>query len=806
MKWWQPKAVVALILSLAFSLVAWADPAAELSMAEQSKRLLYLHQVLPEVFVSGGGWFVDPMKVIENEHKFMQWYHSPEAQALIHSETPPTLPQKKIKALIQTAENVNAPQIGETGVQSLRHSFDSLGVHYATNSQINHKILELVHALNGQSSQGLITGMIQSLRPDLKATAFKLPAEEKMKFLFEHITDEQLKAGFRTNIYKPEEITVLHLRQDVHRIQQLEQSIAVMALYQEWKQKGGGVAGYEALIEFKPTQNPSGLSALETEQKVDAKDVKKIKETVQSLAQSFLKPHLVQGVKQVMTTKSSFTMELLPPSLAMFRGSLNGDCFTTYAYGYTYAPSERTYIVRDSDGKLLMTVYAMDVKVGGKRSLLLHDMGSSTVNAQKGAEVFQAFYAAKEALGYEQIILGAKGMHHGNFRSTASQAAQPAEQQNIEFFDTKSRGAIGDALVKITGDSYSKGHDMPDSHKSGSVFVPKADLPEKVAVEVTAASFPEFHHKPLSLIEKRNLVLEFLGRGQPKIASVFLGLADSEAIHTFSRSMNNDQRLPLAEYYADVKAKTEAIGLGWDDGVMKENPAAFMRGYLRAPDVWHGISDARSKIAIEYVATLIRQDTNNPDAFSFWQAHPEISATPALEKLFRGFLKDNYQSLQKAKQLARYYQNQPLSAAMIENLYQVFTFQYGSSYGGFAADVLATVKHTPTPEQVTFIQKALQGGLKQNVIKILIAREESWHPLIIQDLQNMTADPWIGQAVQTVLAKHQEFLARMPVICRSAQSQVVAVARLLPGLPQLVKSLMATKAAPRKLRQALVSE
>jgi hypothetical protein len=144
---------------------------------------------------------------------------------------------------------------------------------------------------------------------------------------------------------------------------------------------------------------------------------------------------------------------------------------------------------------------------------------------------------------------------------------------------------------------------------------------------------------------------------------------------------------------------------------------------------------------------------------------------PAFEKLFRSTLKDNAISLEKARRLSSYFRGQPLSASLQEALYQVFDFQNYRSTSGFASELLMTVPHTPSTEQLAKIRAVLVSGndpyKMASVLNLVAARPEMWQPSLIKDLMGLRH---MGRQVENILTKYDELQASMVRRCSSAHS------------------------------------
>ncbi len=689
--------------------------------------VLYLRSILREAFRNDKTWYVDPVLVITREQKFLRWLNQPEVKQAYERELPYRNPMKKIQVQIETAQLIAANTVSDEGIHFLRAHFTDFERDKSLNSEgIHHELQGLINSLKGQSSAGFTTGLIQSLPAELKAAAFKLPAEEKLNFLLKNLTDEQLRTNFRTNVYKPEELSVSMMASEIDRITATEEKIALLALYRDWQGHGATEAAFNELADIKPVageaQGPQ----------------------IQKLASAKLRNFIQQTKTPEWSTKEKISIREISPNLGLFRGCLNGDCFTSYAYGFAYSPAEKTFLVSDEEGQLMTSVYATEVRVGRKKTLYVHEMGSASVSPLYGPVIMRALYAAKEQLGYSQIVFGEKGMHHGAFKTEIMNSAQETERVALTYIDPIFRNLIGDELVRETDSTYSKAHDIPSAHPFGRVYIPTQVEDYRIVTNTVSYKEPKFAEQVVSLEEKTSFILETLSRGQDQLAQAVYLSIDKDltklselkaAINNIA--VNNTQSKPIHEFYENIKTQMIKAHLSWNDFTIKRYQADFATGHLNAPDAWQGPDSPVTKTTVELFSAKAKNNPSDPLLGRYYITHPEIFTTVSMEKVFRSFLKDNRNSLGKAVVLGKYYQKAQVSSATLDALYSALNFQDVYQISQVILQVLRSTHHTPSPQQLNLVLSALEGSQYSRtvVLNVLEAKPEIVNAQLLQKLR-----------------------------------------------------------------------
>jgi hypothetical protein len=757
-----------ILFSLAFNQGVGADTAdgslklpVDVSSSQgMASYLLYLRKYIPEIFESGGSWFVDPIKVIQNQNQFLSRLNQPEKLQIFRAEQAATLPVAPIRidAHLVVPVQGHISQFTQTMFQRLLTEFarlDKVGpANENLNSQLSQQIVSLVQKSHGLTSMGLLTGLIQSLPGEKKAEAFRLPPEQKKAFVLAHLTDADVAKSFRSTVYSGDQLRLSFLAPELQRLETTEKQVAFLALYQEWNRLGRNSDSLQDLVSYKATSEDSGLRSIE--HTLDEKESRRIKEFVQTQVQNLIKPELEKHEILNWEKMETFTIETLPADMAAFRGSLNGDCFTTYAFGYAYSPAERTFLIKDHQGKFLMTVYAIEVQVNGERALYIHDMGSSNTNEKYGSLVARAFDAAKVQLGVQHIVIGSKGMHHSRFKTSIVNESLNTELQPVQFLDPQSRELIGDLLVSMTNNPYSKGHDLPKSHPTVRIYTPKADLGNRVEVTVSALPDKNLGHENYSSEQIRNILLDLKNRGQDEIANLlFQGLVPG-AGHSFDVDLKNREGLTVQEYLLRLQNQITAAGFPWDPSLFKTHGHFFAEGYLNAPDIWQGPESAVSKQTADFVTSLLSGTINNPVAIKALTQHPEIAATPQIDKLLRSTIKDNPMSLIKFISLTAHFHGVRISDATLAAVQSSFHFQ---NFKMISEGAFAFVAHSGRPlsaESQQFLNEYIKtASPTPQLIEVVRAYKELWTPSTTEKLlewKNHGAN--VDTLIQTIRQQH----------------------------------------------------
>lgn len=742
-------------LNLGYSNDVRNYPPALESGDEVLQYVAYIRRVLPEVFQPGGAYHVDPLVVVQREQALLKVLHSNEVQAVYQAELPKQRhPYQKLEVTIHESELETQTKVSASGAESLKHSFAELAHRYPNAASLDNVIVKLFQS-TGLGSQGLLTGLIQCLPPEFKATAFKLAPEEKLEYVRQHLSDQDLRAKFRTTVYKPEEIRASHLLNEYRRLEEVERSLGRMALYREWTRAGATEEALSRLGTWTSENVQSSIHGLA----LDAKDGKRLRELVQNATQAQLKVVTEDVQGSAWKPRSTFTIEEVSPNIGIFRGAVNGDCFTAYTYGFCYSPAERTYLVRDENGKLLTAVYATSVDGGGKPSLYIHDLGSSKLSPFLSGDIFKAFYTVREKLGFDQILLTSRNMHFSQFKSAAEAVARDAGTVSITYTDIKTRTKIGDTLVEHIGRTphgadYPKRYDLPGANQKARIFVPKANDKERVDVQTTQFHEPVFSARALSDAERTDLILDLLARDQSELAqSAFKGDVAPEAragaATEIKAALLNLERRPVQDYLKHLAQVLASHGLHSDASVSSGKAQFLAQGYLMAPDCWQGPNSAVSRQTLEFITQLANENPADHLITTVTKEHPEIVRSTAFEKLFRSFMKDNAMSMAKAKGLMPCFNVYPqLTPAIQELLFNALEFKFSQQPPQFIISALIKAKVEPTEPQLEILARGMEKQMaRMSLLDLIDNSPATWKEPLLKKLSRYVDDPFAGDRI-----------------------------------------------------------
>lgn len=724
----------------------------------------YIRRVIPEVFQPGGDYYVDPLAVVKREQALLKVLHSKEVQPVYQAELPKQRhPYQKLEVTIHESVPAIETRLNAQGAETLQKTFAALAHQYPDSKALDRAMVELFRS-TGLGSQGLLTGLIQSLPADAKATAFKLPSEEKLEYVKQHLTNEDLKAKFRTTVYKPEEITVPHLLGEYQRLEDAEKKLGKMAMFREWRKAGASSKTSEDALSKLAIWNAervqSSLEGLTADGlALDGKDAKRFRDVVQAATHAHLKGATEEVQGFAWRPKSTFTIEEVSPNIGIFRGCMNSDCSTAYAYGYPYSPSERTYLVRDETGKLLTAVYATAVEADGKSGLYIHDLGSPKLSASLSGDIFKAFYSAKDRLGFAHVLLTERDMHHSQFKKSVEAVASDAGKVPLSYSDSQTRNKIGDTLVEHIGPTrygadYPKKYDLPEANQTARVFVPKTNDKERVELHLTQFQEPVFNAHPLSDSERTELFLDFLARDNMELSKAALKLdiapeAKENVANEIKAALLNYERRPVKDHLKHLEQVMVSHGMHPDSSVLTGKAHSLAQGFLKSPDCWQGPDSSVSKQSMEFITQLAKENPADPLIKTVTEAHPEIVRTSAFEKLFRSFVKDNAFSMAKAEKLLPRFGVYPeYSPAVQDLLFQALEFNYSPTPPRFVVSALIKAEVQPTESQLEILARGMKKQMSRSTLMDLIDNlPGTWKEPVFDALTRCIEDQFIGERI-----------------------------------------------------------
>lgn len=467
---------------------------------EEDNYLEYLKRIIPQAFETGMH-FIDPRKTVQKEQLFLSKINTPTFKATYESELPERHVFLAVDFDLMEQVTKQIPQIKSDSLGVLKNAEKSFSKLAESETSQILALQELIRGTHGLTTQGLLTGMIQCLPQTERPKVFPMDIENKIKFLEANLTQDLLAQNFRSNVFDSKTIQVGELIEKAKELVGLENRIAQLSMLIYLKRSEHPLIA-EALQNFDLHKQKEFISKLDPTGTLKAKDI------IQAAAAGFIKAHLEFIQAPGLEVKARYTIEEVSPHIGLFRGTINNDCFTTMAFGFAYSPAERTWVLKNSEGKILFSIYSTEVTISGEKTLYIHDMGRADASPTLGEFVPRAFYSARKALGFTNIAYGTKGMHFSQFQKAMKNANTKEISVPIKFIDEKTRNLIGDLMVEINGadirnagidPSYAKSHDLPSAHSTGIIFSPKEGLPNPIQVTVRDQSVESLGFKLSSL-------------------------------------------------------------------------------------------------------------------------------------------------------------------------------------------------------------------------------------------------------------------------------------------------------------------
>lgn len=478
----------------------------------------FLARQFPQFF-SPSQFHVDPIANIPEEQDFLRWFLDPKVQKVIQSETIPRSEMKRIDVRVMTQQMQSGLVISDKSLIALVSEFQALLAPNTEPSFFFQTLRSHLKDVGSVSSHGLLVGLVNCLPPDLKDIAFPLELDEKIAFLKKNLTDKMVETNFRGTGEK----TVRSKLAEVLAVLKLENRIVKLILFSYWQNQKKDNESIRSILGPR-RQDFNNFVDLLIQEQFTTKEAKKIRDLTLSNIKNLFEGSVVVGNLPVWTLQHSYRIEEVPPPLAIYRGCVNGDCFTKFAFGFAYAPSERTFFVYNDQDKLIFSIYAMAVQVeSNKTALLIHEIGSTHTNESIVEQVVRGLYQNLPALGYSDLIIGRKDMHHRRFAThllslrylgASAHLANPSLAVRVSHFDTNSRNLIGAQLQNTIGRtrivptghraSYAQENDLSRYHTQGSFF--RADEPIAYRIETSVSSATNFLARYLGGISSCSMI------------------------------------------------------------------------------------------------------------------------------------------------------------------------------------------------------------------------------------------------------------------------------------------------------------
>lgn len=438
-----------------------------------------LREYLPDAFRLRGNAsiYVTPEENVPQEGLFLKWYLSPQVQSVIESETYPRPEMMQIDFRVMVSQHQNAMSASAQAMSEVSKTFGKISKNFPSAKEQIEEILRLHEKIGALSSRGLIVGLINCLPPTQRGALFKInDINEKIKTLKKELTDEMVEKNFKGD----GERTVKSKIKELEKVMSREDRMIELALYLFYESQGRNLVAIEKILRPENRAEFAEFLTQQFSKTLGDKDTKRFRELVLTNFKDVF-GEVTEGKVEMWTQKAAYTLVEVPPTIAIHRGCLNGDCFSKFAFGFAYAPGERTFVLRNDKGENILAVYGMAVQYNGRTALYIHEIGSPNANNEIVEWVARTLYENRRELGYEEILITAKSMHWQYFQQYLHQFT---DRRAVRFTitDVKSRILIGDKMVEQMGPrlrsygyanpSYAKEHDVATAHTQAYLFAP----------------------------------------------------------------------------------------------------------------------------------------------------------------------------------------------------------------------------------------------------------------------------------------------------------------------------------------------
>lgn len=621
----------------------------------------YAHQAgIPGIFQNE---FTLLPKLVENEEYARLASQKPELQTLtlelIEHE------RRKVRtATSQTAENWRK-SVADT-LAAVREEQGKLN-----GAVVREAFLELWRQGGDVSAKGVLTGVIRSLPGPMQGKYFQIASvADQIEALRAEpaLTDASLAAGFRADLVGlgaqvPTKEAVLELARKA-RLRELRLLDLIQAQWMVEHLQGLHPDLVAAAHECAPedldvfsTDNGERaeflgrLSATISGRDKDAGAMKKLQSLVKAGGGEFEEREI-----EVPVVKDHYTIREVPPTLGTWRGYLGGDCASSNAFGYPYAPMERTYYVYDAEGTAKGYAGATVVMSEGQRTLYLHDVTGSHMADWLAERVMHALYLAADRIdpAVTRVTIATTEVNflNANFQILYDMHKKYSENNPTfvpqEYLD-------GDIRALILAHPGNKGgqanYDMPEHNTKAVLFRPNPEILSGIRVKVenrpsyavgvidepiggAAEAAPEPAPKEPTPQELAQMVAQWA-----KAPDAVIPIAPQA--QRIVQALRNTDQLPVADYYNAAAEALKAAGLDADPAFIDAHPEYFERGQLAAPDAMNGGTPETRARAVGYVTRALESGRNAERVYELIGADPKpLLGSPAFMGALKGYAAD----------------------------------------------------------------------------------------------------------------------------------------------------------------------
>lgn len=336
---------------------------------------------------------------------------------------------------------------------------------------------------------------------------------------------------------------------------------------------------------------------------------------------------------QITRYRDLFTLQEMPPEIAVYRGVIGGDCSLTASYAFPFSPMERVYFLFDPNGAPIRAYVAGTiVEAGGKQTLYLHDVAGPALNKEMQARILHAMFQARKIIGVEQITLPTVVVRDANAGQEPTQV--PELYQLIRDMDRfliqheLPQNYLDIELRTFLGSLPSSGieYDSPQGNGVGLVFAPDAQISNGLHVTASSNGHEIEEAEPRTLSQKDAFlrILDLLaGEEHPEHFFEDLGF-EREEVQRILRVANNDRRAPLDEYYRELESEFQKYGISWSQKFLRKNARYFIFGHLVAPDATSSTTEGMREKTVQYVIETVQRGRARDVAYALIERQPDF--------------------------------------------------------------------------------------------------------------------------------------------------------------------------------------
>lgn len=501
--------------------------------------------------------------------------------------------------------------------------------------------------LQGRSSNGLLTGLIQSLPKELRTQAFRAQDfESKIRILNESLADPlppEFKSeihGLRPGVGKKEGLDLL---QDLRQLETRLRNQVELHLVLQGVLEGKAPVSMDELaaklrelkmsdLEFFADRDALAprLLKLEARLGLNSKQLSGVAAQVQAHIGSFT----AQTETVLAELGDGLKLSEVPPQIGIFRGCTGGDCSSQFSFPYPNAPNERVYFVHSPDGRIKGYVTGAIVEANGKKTLNVLTIAGSRISSADTKMILSGLHEARAQIGVEQLSLPASGfeslINYEPIRAVYRDVNQAGEKAQIKFVDKESRQKI-----EAFKSEYNRGHyDHMAQQSDVTVFDPEKHAGLRLQVEADPHPARFALRKTVSRQEVLSFALDLIHSGREKQLEQVLRIKkiDKSKVDALKAALENPQKKPLAEYRADLQARLKSLGA--EVSILDKKSYLTFAGRLQSPDVLSG-EPGRTVILAELIQELKSSEGGIPDSSiaAFLRARAaELAEQPEIQK------------------------------------------------------------------------------------------------------------------------------------------------------------------------------